>query len=450
MSEVQHMMQQSEMGGVHQAPRWWLGEEPWLAAVEAERCLGCFDAPCIAACPTRIDIPRFIGRIRSGDVAGAYESIRTANALPAICALACPTEYLCEGACVLARGAGRPVQIAALQYHACSAAPFEPALAPPPARVAVVGAGPSGLACALVLRELGHGVDVFDRHRDPGGLLTYSIPGYRIPDDPLRRELERAKCAGISFRSEREVDAPLLAHLLRDYDAVYLALGLSGSAPLGVPGENLPGVWPALEYLKTARQWGRGDAARPDLGRRVVVIGGGNVAVDAASVAAHSGIEEVILLYRRTVRELPAWREEYESAARLGVQFRWLTAVTEIVGGGDGVRGVCLQRMELVEPDSSGRRGFRPIPGAAELLTCDAVIVATGQALQSNVVDGLGLSLAGQGRIEIDPNTGQTGQAHLFAGGDAVRGGSYVVQAVADGQRAARSIHRLLMEEARR
>ena len=428
-------------------------EEPWRAAREAERCLGCFDAPCMAACPTHINVPQFIGRIRTGNMEGAYETLVAANALPAICGLVCPTEQLCEGSCVVSQLEGRPVHIGALQYHVCHAAQTDVAPAAsegPSARVAVVGSGPAGLACAITLRRLGHAVDLFDRHGRAGGLVNYSIPNYRLPDSAVQAELARLDEAGIGLHLDTEIDGPALERMMGDYDAVFLGIGLSDGTAFDVAGVQLDGVWSALDYLDAIRQAARSEGPAPALRGRVVVIGGGNVAVDAATVAATEGADEVILLYRRTVHEMPAWEEEYNDAAQAGVQFRWLTAVTGILGQEGRVTGVQMQQMELTAPDESGRRGVRPSGADASVLPCDHVIVAIGQALQSATIEGVDVELSAVGVVKVDAETWQTSRSGLFAGGDAMRGGRYVVQAVADGTQAAYAIDQYVTQEVAR
>jgi len=351
---------------------------------------------------------------------------------------------------VITRLEGRPVHIAALQYHVCRIA--QTSLMPPAevsvsARVAVVGAGPAGLACATTLRSMGHAVDLFDRHPRPGGLMNHSIPNYRLPDSAVEAELARLEGAGLGMYLNTSIDSAALVDLLTRYDAVFMGIGLNAGAPLDVPGLQLDGVWPALDYLDAIRRALRNEGSAPALRGRVIVIGGGNVAVDAATVAAVEGADEVIVLYRRTIHEMPAWEEEYHNAASVGVQFRWLTAVTEILGEAGQVKGVRTQQMELTEPDGTGCRSVRPIAGGESTLLCDHVIVAIGQVLQSEALHELDVQLTGTGTLKVDPETLQTSRPGLFAGGDAVHGGRYVVQAVADGTKAAYSIHRYLIQE---
>jgi NADPH-dependent glutamate synthase beta subunit-like oxidoreductase len=406
----------------------------------------------MAACPTHINVPQFIGRIRTGNLAGAYTTLVASNVLPAICGLVCPTEYLCEGACVVTQLSGRPVRIGALQYFVCREEQTDevcPGGKPgrlrraQPSRVAVLGGGPAGLACAVTLRRLGYEVDLYDQHERLGGLITYSIPNYRLPDSAVSAEMRRFERTGIDFHLGCRVDAAKLAEIIEAHAAVFLGVGLSSGTSLDLPGLGLKGVWLALDYLEAVR----GEGAAPELGGRVAVVGGGNVALDAAGVAARQGAAEVLVLYRRTVNEMPAWESEYRDATTLGVQFRWLTAVREILGEHGRVTGVRTQRMQLVEKDESGRRGVRPVPGSEAFLACDAVIVAVGQALDFDGLARLGVAVNPDGALWADPLTWQTTRPGVFAGGDAVRGGNYVVLAVADGTQAALAIDRYLAGE---
>jgi NADPH-dependent glutamate synthase beta subunit-like oxidoreductase len=402
----------------------------------------------MAACPTHINVPQFIGRIRTGNMAGAYATLVSSNVLPAICGLVCPTEYLCEGACVVTRLSGRPVNIGGLQYFVCREAQTDEVCpASKPGRLAVVGGGPAGLACAVTLRRLGYAVDLYDQHRRLGGLITYSIPNYRLPDSAVSAEMRRFEQAGIELHLGCRVDGDRLGKIIEAHAAVFLGVGLSSGGSLNIPGLELSGVWPALDYLAADRVAARGEGPAPDLKGRVVVVGGGNVALDAAGVAARQRAAEVLVLYRRTVHEMPAWESEYQDATLLGVQFRWLTAVREVVGEQGRVTGVRIQRMQLVEKDESGRRGVQPVPGSETFLACDAVIVAVGQALDLDGLEKLGIAVNPDGTLWADPLTWQTTRPGVYAGGDAVRGGNYVVQAVADGTQAALAMDRYLAGE---
>jgi glutamate synthase (NADPH/NADH) small chain len=426
-------------------------DEPWRAIREADRCLGCYEAPCIFGCPTRINIPEFIGRIRTENLEGAYQTLVQANPLPAICGLVCPTEYLCEGQCVHTKLSGRPVAIAALQRFVCNQAQTKEILeSTREAKVAVVGGGPGGIACALGLRRLGYPVDLFDAHQKPGGLLNYSIPNYRLPDSAVANELTRLVHSGIRFYQGEAVEAGRLRSLIAEYQAVYLGIGLSGSKEMLTPGSQLKGVWSALDYLERMRRVGRSECQPPDLKERVVVIGGGNVALDAACVAANMGARNVTVIYRRTHKEMPAWESEFQDALGLGVEFRWLADVDEILGEAGGTVAVRLHAMRLLsDRDSSGRLRVEPIAGSEEVFACDAVILAVGQALEFEGLASLGIEIDADGLIKTDPQTSQTSHPKVFAGGDAIRGGSYVVQAIADGMSAARAIHRSFSGEER-
>jgi dihydropyrimidine dehydrogenase (NAD+) subunit PreT len=423
-------------------------QERWRAMREAGRCLGCYDPPCVAACPTHINVSQFIGRIRTENMAGAYETLVSANVLPAICGLVCPTEYLCEGACVLTQLAGHPVRIGDLQYFVCQEAQtYEVCLDQELARVAVLGGGPAGIACAVALRRMGYRVSLYDQHEHLGGLVTYSIPNYRLPDAAVAAEIIRFEQAGIEMHLGVRMDADKLGDFIEEYDALFLGIGLSTGASLNIPGLELEGVWSALDYLDAVRRAGRGEDLSPDLKGRVIVIGGGNVALDVAGVVAVEGATEVLILYRRTVKEMPAWESEYRDATVLGVQFQWLTAVSEIQGEHSRVTGVLTHKMKLIGEDSAGRRAVQPIPGTEEVLPCDAVILAIGQALDFGGLEKLGIEVNPDGTLQVDPDTWQTTRPGVFAGGDAVRGSSYVVQAVADGMQAASAIGRYLAGE---
>lgn len=420
-------------------------DESWRALREAERCLGCFEAPCISSCPTHINVPQFIGRLRTGNLEGAYQTLISANVLPLVCGLVCPVEYICEGACVLTGLTGHPVQIAALQrYVSRQAQQDEVCVTRYRRRVAVIGAGPGGIACAVRLRQYGYPVDLFDEHDQPGGLASFSIPNYRLPDAELTRELERFEKTGFAFHAQTRIDQAKLEEIAAKYDAVYLGIGLSGGRSAGIPGMDLEGVWDALQYLEAVRRADRKEGAAPRLGKRVVVVGGGNVALDAASVAKVNGAEEVIVLYRRTRAEMPAWESEYFDAIHLDVRFEWLTGVSEIVGEGKKVKGVRTFKMALGDLDASGRRSVSPVEGSEDRLNCDHVILSIGQALDFEGLDALGITVGKEGNISIDWQSWQTTRKGIFAGGDAVRGGAYVVQAIADGTQAARSIHQYL------
>jgi len=423
--------------------------EPWRAKKEAERCLNCYDAPCIVGCPTRINIPQFIGRITTDNLSGAYETLIQENPLPAVCGLVCPTEYLCERRCVMAKLTGRPVEISALQYYVCTQAQTDEVWTTTRTKkTAVIGGGPAGIACALGLRRKGYSVDLYDLHTQAGGLLMYSIPNYRLPDRSVTAELSRIERSGIKFFLGASVDARSLAGFIDKYDAIFLGIGLSSGKELNTPGNDLDEVYSALDYLERMRRADRGECERPSLKGRVAVIGGGNVALDAACVAKRAGAQHVSVLYRRTSEQMPAWESEYQDALSLGVEFLWLTGVSEILGEDGKVNGVRTKKMRLLDaPDASGRKRFEVVPGAEDILDFDAVILAVGQALDFKGLSDLGILISEDGVVKVDPQTFQTSLPKVFAGGDVINGGTYVVQAVADGWKAADAIHNFLNGE---
>jgi dihydropyrimidine dehydrogenase (NAD+) subunit PreT len=414
------------------------------ALAEANRCVFCFDAPCTNACPTHIDVPGFIKKIASGNPAGSATTILNANVLGLSCARVCPVDVLCEGACVMHRYNRQPIEIGRLQRHAMDyfygAGRQLPApSATKPGRVACIGAGPASLACAATLRQQGFAATIFDSRPLAGGLNTYGVAEYKLrPSDSLR-EVELVRALGVEFRLSVEIGGEWRIKELEDqFDIVFLGVGLGRTQPLAIPGEELPGVIDALRFIAEYKTY-RG--AR--VGRRVVVVGGGNTAIDAATAALRLGAEEVHVLYRRSETELPAFAFEYDLAKQEGVRFHWLTQPVAIHGASQGPAAVesieCI-RMELGPPDRQGRRQSQQVPGSNFRLPCDMVIPSIGQ---SRLLDFLSqfrdIRLAG-GCVAIDPATGQTSNPRYFAGGDCVNGGREVVDAVAEGKRAAAGI----------
>ncbi|MGA2136032.1 MAG: NAD(P)-dependent oxidoreductase [Bryobacteraceae bacterium] len=409
------------------------------ALVEANRCLYCFDAPCSNACPTHIDVPGFIKRIASGNLGGSARTILDANILGLSCARVCPVDVLCEGACVMHRYNQRPIEIGRLQRHAMDHFYAGDARLPVPAgrpgRAVCIGAGPASLACAANLRQRGFAVTIFDGRPLAGGLNTYGVAEYKLrPSDSLR-EVELVRSLGVEFRLGAEIGGELRIKELEDqFDAVFLGVGLGRTQPLGIPGERLPGVVDALRFIadyKTQRN--------TKVGHIVSIIGGGNTAIDAATAALRLGAEEVHVLYRRSEAEMPAFQFEYDMARQEGVRFHWLTQPIAIHGP-EIVAYVECVRMELGPPDRRGRHQPQPIEGSNFRLFCDMVIPSIGQ---SRLLDFLSqfrdVELSG-GCVVVDPATGQTSNPRYFAGGDCVNGGREVVDAVADGKRAAAGI----------
>jgi glutamate synthase (NADPH/NADH) small chain len=416
------------------------------ALFEANRCLFCYDAPCMEACPVHIDIPGFIKRLAEQNFAGSVELLFEANPLATVCGLVCPTEDLCEGACVLPAVGQRPIRIGALQYFVASQFQ-EPEREPPSdgqGRVAVIGGGPSGIGCAVTLRRLGYVVDVFEREERFGGLVNQVIPEYRLPQEVVDQDLERLLGMGIALHSE-ELTSERIAGLADQYDAVFLGVGMGIEPEFVAPGTDLSGVMQALDFLREAREHTQGQAPAPEMGECVVVIGGGNVAMDAAVTAKRLGVERVIVSYRRSLEELPAWYSEYMEAVAIGVEFRWLTTVKAIQGEGH-VESVEMQPMRRMEMGADERRQVEPDPDAPTYETpCTTVILALGQALDFQLAESLDLTIAG-GTIATDPETFQTNRPEFFAAGEAITGGSTVVNSLAQGMAAGRAIHQWLSE----
>ncbi len=404
------------------------------AHVEAERCLACYDAPCRAACPTHIDVPTFIGMIRSGNVRGAAKTVRSANALANVCGKVCPEEVLCQASCTRAR-IDAPVLIRELHFFATQTearAGFSPhrPFGSSAGTAAVIGGGPSGLGCAFELAKLGLRVTLFDP-RGLGGVPRHSIPAFRLTSDELRDDI--AFLSGAFTVVKERVDHARLSALREEFDAVYVAVGLGLDRPLGLPGETLPGVHPVLPFLESAK---RGETT---LRGRVVVIGGGNVSLDAAATARKIGASEVTLLYRRSEAEMKVWKSELEEARKLGVSIRFLTLPVGIVG--DGVaRGVLCRRTALsAERDRSGRPVPVEVSGSEFTLEAEHVIVAVGQVIGAEIARAFSRSQGGLIAVDGESRTSLPG---VFAGGDATDGEGTIVASVGRGKAAAHAMFR--------
>jgi dihydropyrimidine dehydrogenase (NAD+) subunit PreT len=405
------------------------------AMPEANRCLYCFDAPCTIACPTHIDVPRFIKKIASGNLAGSARTILDANILGASCARACPVEVLCEGACVMHRYNKQPIQIARLQRFAMDSLhesgaplPFEPG-AETGLSVALIGAGPASLACAAELRRRGIRANLYDARSLPGGLNTYGIAEYKLPLLESLREIEMLSQLGVDFHFETPIDAATLAQLERQHDAVFLGIGLGGIHRLGIAGEELAGVTNALDLIA-----GYKSGVLTTIPARVIVVGAGNTAIDAAIAAVRLGAKEVHIVYRRGPEQMSAFAFEYEHAKNEGVQFLWHVQPTRIHGD-KSVGGLELTKLVSTE-DSS----IVPQNGSEFVLAADLIVLSIGQATHTDFLSGRKTETAKiqleRGRILINRATGQTSYPKFFAGGDCTNGGREVVDAVADGKRA--------------
>jgi len=399
---------------------------------ESSRCLYCHDAPCVTACPTHIDVPRFIRQIASADPLGAGATILEANPLGHSCARVCPVEVLCEGACVYTDWSEKPISIARLQRYATDAVHAEGDLpfAPGPDNglsVAVVGAGPSGVSTATYLRRLGFAVTLFEKRPLPGGLNTFGVAEYKMDRRTSLEELRLLFRLGCKVVTGREIGKDLAAKkLLKDFDAVFLGVGLARTRCLGIPGEDLPGVVDALSFIERVK------AGQARGGGRVVVIGGGNTAIDAATQSARTGASRVTLAYRRGFKDMPAYDFEVALARTDGVSLLMNVRPNRVVGKGQ-VEGVEFERTK---------------GGGLFTLDCDRVIKAIGQEKGKALPQAFGVKLNGDGTIAVDPDTMRTSRRHVFAGGDAVNGGKEVVNAAADGKRAAWGIHRALRPRA--
>src|SRR5947209_14616225 len=405
------------------------------ALPEANRCLYCFDAPCTAACPTHIDVPRFIKKIASGNLAGSARTILDANILGASCSRACPVQVLCEGACVMHRYNKQPIQIALLQRFAMDSLhqsgaplPFTPA-ADTGCTVALIGAGPASLACAAELRRRGVRATIYEAGSLPGGLNTYGIAEYKLPLAESLREIEMLSGLGIEFHFDVRIDAAMLAQLESEHDAIFLGMGLGAIHQLGIAGEQLQGVTDALDFIA-----GYKSGAILSVPQRVAVIGAGNTAIDAANAAVRLGAESVHMIYRRGAEKMSAFAFEYEHAKQEGVQFLWHMQPTALRGAEK------VEALELVALAASADDSLVPQPGTEVSLPVDLVILAIGQATHTSFLserrsDARAIALD-RGRVAVDRATGQTTNPKFFAGGDCTNGGREVVDAVADGKRA--------------
>jgi glutamate synthase (NADPH/NADH) small chain len=414
---------------------------PHEAVVEASRCYFCHDAPCLEACPTGIDIPGFIRGIATGNLRGAATKILGANILGGSCARVCPTEVLCEGACVRMAEEERPVRIGALQRRATDwlmeheAAPF--ARAPVTGKhIAVVGAGPAGLACAHRLARYGHDVTIFEARPKPGGLNEYGIAAYKLADNFAQREVAFIlSVGGITIEYGKQLGRDFdLAGLARAHDAVFLGIGQSGVRTLGVEGETLAGVRNAVDFIAELRQ--AGDKTTLPIGRRVVVIGGGNTAIDAATQSRRLGAEDVTIVYRRGPAEMSATHHEQHWAQTNGVRIRHWATPHRLLGAEGHVTGIEFLR---TKPEPSGRA---VATGQTFSLAADMVLKAVGQVFVADPLrhDGA-LALALQdGRIAVDAQR-RTSLAGVYAGGDCIAGKDLTVVAVQDGKLAAEAIH---------
>jgi dihydropyrimidine dehydrogenase (NAD+) subunit PreT len=413
------------------------------AAVEASRCLMCYDAPCTHACPTHIDIPRFIKKIATQNLRGSARTILESNLLGATCARVCPVQELCEGACVLG-AEHKPIAIGRLQRYAMDFAYekglelFSPAKTVGK-RVAVIGAGPAGLSCAGELAKRGHGVTLFEKRDLAGGLSTYGIIGLREPVGVALEEVVMIQKLGVKVETGKELGTDFtLADLDANFGAVFLSVGLGVTTTLGIPGEEH--IIDGLEYIEQSKL----DAHNLVVGRNVVVIGAGNTAIDCATIAKRMGASQITMVYRRSEKEMTAYAHEYDFIKREGVRFSFLTQPVRVHAENGAVKALECLRMSLGPADASGRPSPQPVAGAEFLLPADQIVKATGQEKPSLV---LLLKLKTEkGFIQVDANF-ETSLPGVYSGGDCIRarGAASTVMAVQDGKLAARAIHERLV-----
>jgi dihydropyrimidine dehydrogenase (NAD+) subunit PreT len=416
---------------------------PRQAAIEAARCLYCFDAPCTIACPTHINVPAFIKKIVTGNLRGSAREILSANILGHSCGRVCPTEVLCEGACVMHEKGESPIEIGRLQRYAVDRL-FEgkdqlfQAGAPNGKRVACLGSGPASLACAAELAKWGYDVTLFDRNELPGGLNTYGIAAYKARAADAVREADLVKGLGVKFRQKMEIGHDIsFADLEREFDGIFIGVGLGETWTLDLPGEDLQGVYGAIEFLEQTKIRAFREV---EVGCRVACIGAGNTAIDVVTAARRLGAEIVYLIYRRAEPEMSAFAYEYHLAKQDAVSFLWRTQPVRVLGTNGMVTGLECVRTELGSLDAKGRRSPVSVSGTEFTLDVDMVVRAVGQKPVTDFLKAIkGIEISPDGTVKINERH-QTGHAQYFAGGDCTNGGKEVVDAVAEGMAAARGL----------
>jgi glutamate synthase (NADPH/NADH) small chain len=433
-----------------------LGYTEQMAIEEAQRCLGCKNKPCVDGCPVNVKIPDFISLIAEGKFKEAYEKIQETNNLPAICGRVCPQESQCEQLCVRGKK-GEPVAIGRLErfaadWHMSNSETIIEKTENNGRRVAVIGSGPASLTCAGNLAKMGYNVTIFEAFHVPGGVLMYGIPEFRLPKALVQKEIDMIKQLGVDIKTNMVIGKVLSIDELKSegFEAVFIGSGAGLPSFMGIPGENLNGVYSANEFLtriNLMKAYKFPDCDTPvKVGRNVAVVGGGNVAMDAARSAKRLGAENVYIVYRRSEAEMPARLEEVHHAREEGIIFKLLTNPTSIKGTEDGwVKGMECVEMELGEPDASGRR--RPVAkkGSEHVIGVETVVIAIGQSpnplISSTTAD---LDTQKWGGIIVDEETGATSKEGVFAGGDAVTGAATVILAMGAGKKAAKAIDKYL------
>ena len=453
------MPEQEPAERIHNVREVPLGFTREMAMTEAQRCLHCVNQPCVKGCPVGVRIPEFIKAVEAGDEPAGIAIIKETNLLPAVCGRVCPQEEQCQENCTVGkshRDVSQAVQIGKLErYLADWEREHHAAVVPklPPGtgrRVAVIGSGPAGLTVAGDLAKLGHAVTVFEALHKPGGVLAYGIPEFRLPKEIVDAEVAYLTRLGVNFQYNTVIGKSLTVDEVRhSYDAVFIGSGAGLPNFLHIPGENLLGVYSANEYLTRANLMHAydEDSDTPILrGKSVAVLGGGNVAMDSARTALRLGAHRVMVIYRRSEQEMPARKEEYQHATQEGVEFRFLENPLEILGGTDGwVTGLTVQKMQLGEPDASGRRRPLPVAGQTSNVPADVVVVAIGNNPNPLIPTALpGLQVNQHGGIVTNEDTMETSVPGVFAGGDIVLGAATVILAMGQGRKAARAIHAYL------
>ena len=436
-----------------------LGYTPEMAISEAERCIGCKNQPCVSGCPVNVQIPQFLELVKNGEFLKAYEKICDTNGLPAICGRVCPQETQCESHCVRGKK-GEPVGIGRLErfcadYAMSQGYTHTPKIQKNEMKVAVVGSGPAGLTCAADLAKMGYDVTIFEAFHTPGGVLQYGIPQFRLPKELVSKEIDNLKALGVKIELDMVIGKVLTLDELQEmgFEAIFIGTGAGLPKFMGIPGEALNGVYSANEFLTRinlmkAYRFPEYDTPMKKY-KKVAVLGGGNVAMDAARCALRLGAEKVYIVYRRSEKEMPARVEEVHHAKEEGVEFHLLTNPVRILGDETGwVCGLENVRMELGEPDESGRRRPVVIAGSEYTMDVDAVVVAIGNS-PNPLIKSVTPDLATQkwGGIIADEETGKTSRDAVWAGGDAVTGAATVILAMGAGKDAAADIDRHLKEK---
>ncbi|OIK14856.1 NAD(P)-dependent oxidoreductase [Bacillus sp. MUM 13] len=450
-------MNKAERISLHQLERNFEEIEPALtnrqAIEEANRCLYCYDAPCIKACPTDIDIPSFIKKIASGNLKGSAKTIMTANPVGASCSRVCPTEELCEGACVL-NHATSPIMIGDLQRYATDWAIRNEAVLfkagkKTGKKVAIIGGGPAGLSAARELAILGHSVTIFEAKEKAGGMDTYGIVSFRLPQSISYWEIQQVKNLDVEIRTNTAVGKDIAPKAILDnYDAVVLAIGMSEVPKLGIDGEELDGVYDAISFVEATKT---GTLTKDLIGKKVAVIGAGNTAIDAATCSVRLGAEDVKIIYRRSIDEMTAYDFEYEFAIHDNVDFQWLTAPVRIISDGQGrVSAIECIKMILSEPGDDGRRNPLQVQGSEFTLEIDAVIRAIGQSRYISLLEEFGVEHRG-GVVKLIPDSYKTTCDKVYACGDVTfgkgQGEAMVVSAAQQGKLTAYEVHKSLAGE---